>query len=88
MEDSNFEALEEIRTLKKHNKEIPLIKQEVKDLCSICDELVQLKQPLVMYSRYLKEQFLKWQVKRIKKGLPYILETGANYIRAYFEATE
>ena len=60
----------------------------MKDLCLIFDEVLQIRQPSLVYSIYLKEQFLKWQVNRIKMGIPYALEIGAQFLQAYFECTE
>lgn len=88
MEDTKIELLQEVIILKKEKKEVELIKKAMKDLCLIFDDVLQVRQPSLVYSMYLKEQFLKWQVSRIRMGIPYELETGAQFLQAYFEGTE
>lgn len=60
----------------------------MKDLCLIFDEVLQVRQPSLVYSMYLKEQFLKWQVSRIRMGIHYALEIGAKFLQVYFEGIE
>lgn len=64
------------------------LKKVVVYLSSIFEESLKLKQPYPIYSVCLREQFIKWQASRIKRGLHYELEHEVEFIQAYFTGNE
>lgn len=54
-EEKDYEHEKKLAIMKNKNKDLKLVKKVVIDMCQIFDEVLQLRQPSLIYSMHLKE---------------------------------